>query len=258
MTKSITVKKTTIGDGMPCICVPLTKKTLAALEAEAENAVAAAPDLVEWRADFFEGLRRPEEVKRALAALDAVLGDIPLIFTIRTQKEGGNAELSPEEYAQITECAAATKIPSLTDVEILQLGDVLLHRIIGKIHQSGGRAIGSSHDFEKTPTEREMEEILRREDAAGADILKLAVMPNSYRDLARLLSVTAQMRNSGCAKPVITMSMGERGSASRFLGEVFGSAVTFATAGEASAPGQLPIKEARELLCAVHLSLRNM
>lgn len=258
MTKSITVKKTTIGEGMPCVCVPLTGKTLPALEAEAKNAACAAPDLAEWRADFFEGLNSPEEMKRALEALGAILGDIPLIFTIRTQKEGGNAELSPEEYAQITECAAATGIPSLMDVEILQLEDSLLLRLIESIHRSGGWVIGSSHDFEKTPTEREMEEILQREDAVGADILKLAVMPKSYRDVARLFNVTAQMKKNGCAKPVITMSMGERGSASRFCGELFGSAVTFATVGESSAPGQLPIEEARELLCAVRASLQNM
>ncbi len=258
MTKSIIVKKATIGEGMPCVCIPLTGKTFPQLEAEAKNAVAAAPDLAEWRADFFEGLKSPEEMKQTLEALGAVLGDIPLIFTIRTQKEGGNTSLSPEEYAQLTERAAATGIPSLVDVEILQLEDALLRRLIEGIHRAGGWVIGSSHDFEKTPTKREMEEILRREDAAGADILKLAVMPKSYRDLARLLNVVGQMKKGECAKPIIAMSMGERGSASRFLGELFGSAVTFATAGEASAPGQLPIEEARELLRAVHASLQNM
>lgn len=256
MTKSIIVKKTTIGEGMPCVCVPLTGKTLPALEAEARNAVAASPDLVEWRADFFEGLRRPEEINQALEALGAILRDIPLIFTIRTQKEGGNVKLSPDEYAQIAERAASTGIPSLTDVEILQLNDPLRGCLMEKIHQAGGKVIGSSHNFEKTPAEEEMEEILRREEAAGADILKLAVTPKSYRDLALLLKVTGQMKKSGCEKPLITMSMGERGNASRFCGEIFGSAVTFAAVGAASAPGQLPIEELRDLLRTFHAFLR--
>ena len=39
-------------------------------------------------------------------------------------------------------------------------------------------------------------------------------------------------------KPVIAMSMGNLGSMSRIAGENFGSSVTFATVGKASAPGQ--------------------
>ena len=39
------------------------------------------------------------------------------------------------------------------------------------------------------------------------------------------------------------MSMGKLGVISRICGEVFGSAVTFGTAGKASAPGQLPANQ---------------
>ena len=97
-----------------------------------------------------------------------------------------------------------------------------------------------------------MEAALKREDEAGADILKLAVMPHDYRDTARLLRVTGRMSRENTQKPLITMSMGDLGSASRFCGEIFGSAVTFATAGRMSAPGQLPIDELRTLLQTFH------
>ncbi|MCI8815180.1 MAG: type I 3-dehydroquinate dehydratase [Lachnospiraceae bacterium] len=252
MAGSITIKNTVIGKGTPCICVPLTGENLSKLMDEAEKAVAARPDLVEWRGDFFQKILNPKEVEQAFKELTSLLGSMPLIFTIRTKKEGGSLAISPEEYASVLEEAAAMEALSLMDVEILQLKDSLRQRVVQKIHQAGKYVIGSSHHFEKTPSKEEMTEILAAEDRAGADILKLAVMPQDYLDLARLLDVTGERARGGCAKPIITMSMGDLGCASRFCGEIFGSAVTFASVGNASAPGQLPLKELRELLRVFH------
>lgn len=252
MAGSITVKNTVIGEGTPRICVPLTGETLSQIMDEAQKAVAAGVDLVEWRGDFFQGILSPKEVEQALKELSSLLGATPLIFTIRTKKEGGSLAISPEEYAGILEKTAAAEALSLIDVEVLQLKDSLRQRLIQNIHQAGKYVIGSSHHFEKTPSKEELEEILAVEDQAGADILKLAVMPQNYGDLARLLAVTGESARSGCAKPIITMSMGELGCASRFCGEIFGSAVTFASVGNASAPGQLPLEELQELLRVFH------
>lgn len=47
------------------------------------------------------------------------------------------------------------------------------------------------------------------------------------------------MKNKYFVTPVITISMGKLGVASRLCGEVFGSAMTFASAGDSSAPGQI-------------------
>lgn len=252
MAKSITVKNITIGEGLPCICVPLTGSNLAELWEEAKAAAALHPDLVEWRADFFQKLFQPEEVKRTLKELCGILEEIPIIFTVRTSKEGGNLPVSPEDYIHILKDTAATGLPSLIDVEVFQLAPDQQQELISAIHQMGILIVGSNHHFESTPSNREMEEIFRKEDEAGADILKLAVMPKDYGDVARLLQVTGERSRSGQSKPVITMSMGEMGSASRFCGEIFGSAVTFATVKSASAPGQLPVGELRQMLSLFH------
>ena len=74
----------------------------------------------------------------------------------------------------------------------------------------------------------------------GADIAKYAVMPNSELDVLTLLSATIIMKKNHSNTPVITMSMGKLGAISRVCGSLSGSAVTFGTAGHASAPGQLP------------------
>ena len=99
MTKPIQIKNLTIGAGIPKICVPLSRTTREKICQEAEDAKKAAADLVEWRADFFEELMNPEACQNVLEALAEILGETPLLFTIRTSEEGGNITISLEDYA---------------------------------------------------------------------------------------------------------------------------------------------------------------
>lgn len=64
-------------------------------------------------------------------------------------------------------------------------------------------------------------------------------MPQTRADVLRLLWASVQMKEQYADRPFITMSMGRMGSISRLAGTFDGSAVTFATAGRASAPGQM-------------------
>ena len=51
------------------------------------------------------------------------------------------------------------------------------------------------------------------------------------------------------------MSMSSIGLTSRLVGEQFGSAITFATVGKASAPGQMDVHALKSVLTALHNSL---
>lgn len=97
----------------------------------------------------------------------------------------------------------------------------------------------SSHNFAETPPTETMVNTLTDMVRRGADIAKLAVMPHTPADTARLLEATAQAAQAtGNDTPLITMSMGQRGMVSRICGAAFGSCAGFATAGVSSAPGQ--------------------
>ena len=48
--------------------------------------------------------------------------------------------------------------------------------------------------------------------------------------------------------PIIVIAMGRRGRLTRLIGGEFGSAATFATVGEGSAPGQVSVPEVRQTL----------
>ena len=55
--------------------------------------------MVEWRADYFEEYNQPEKVEEVLGIIRDELGEMPILYTFRTRKEGGYRELSSiEEY----------------------------------------------------------------------------------------------------------------------------------------------------------------
>lgn len=251
MTKPIKIKNLILGSGLPKVCVPLTSVSCEDLCREAEAAVQAGADLVEWRADFYEHLSDIESMLETLEKLSGILGEIPLLFTIRTKAEGGNCEISAEEYARLNIAAAKSGEADLIDVEIF--GDEGRKKdLICEIHFTGAKVIGSSHDFEKTDDRETLLKRFQDIDAAGADILKMAVMPDEFDDVAAIMQVTSKMTSEFTEKPVISMSMGSLGSISRIAGENFGSSVTFAAVGAASAPGQFPIRELRMMMAALH------
>lgn len=251
MTQTMRLKNVTIGEGVPKICVPMVGQTKAELEQEAMALVQAGADMAEWRADFFEGIFAPGEVRETLEALIDKLGQIPMIFTIRTSEEGGNLQISTKDYVNINQNVSQLGLADLIDVEAARhTGE--MRRLIARIHQDGGKVIASSHNFSCTPERKELLKILKTLDGAGGDILKIAVTPSTLFDVWELLECTNEMTVEYTDKPVVTMSMGEKGSLSRFSGEIFGSAITFGVVGKASAPGQIPIEELRELMSMFH------
>ena len=60
MTEPLRIRQVVLGEGFPKICVPLTARDEKTLEEEAVGAVREQPDLIEWRADFFEKLSDTE------------------------------------------------------------------------------------------------------------------------------------------------------------------------------------------------------
>jgi len=109
------------------------------------------------------------------------------------------------------------------------------------------RVILSFHDFDQTPAN---EELLGKIDLMcrrGADVAKIAVMPRTAGDVLRLLEITLEARKRFPRLPLCTMSMGRLGILSRIAGFLFGSDMAFAVGQETSAPGQIPIAEARAL-----------
>lgn len=244
--REVTVKNLRIGTGIPKICVPVTGKTEEEIIEQVKAAVEQKPDLLEWRADFFEYLDKTEKVEKIAGEISDVLGHIPLIFTVRTENEGGNCRISTEDYVNILRNAAKIREIDLIDVEIF-MDFPVMRGFIPELQQAGKKVIASNHHFHETPGREVMQTILNEMEDVGADIRKLAVMPSDPEDVLELLFATVAANKTGEA-PVITMSMGSLGAVSRVCGQVFGSCVTFGTVGAASAPGQIDMENLRNIL----------
>ncbi|WHY87523.1 type I 3-dehydroquinate dehydratase [Neobacillus novalis] len=254
MKKTLTVRGLTIGEGAPKICVPLVGETLSQLKEEAVYLKTLDLDVVEWRVDFFEHVDDIEEIKAALGEIRAILTDTPIIFTFRSAKEGGEKEISTDYYFELNKIIAGSGQIDIIDVELFNEGNDI-KAIIELAHRYGVFVIISNHDFDKTPSKEEIVSRLRKAMEIGGDIPKIAVMPRSSTDVLTLLDATNTMNEQYADRPFITMSMSGKGLISRIAGELFGSALTFGAAKQASAPGQIDVVELRRAINLLHSNL---
>ena len=268
--------------GLPAVAVSLTGPSLAQARTQARSAVDAGADVLELRVDLLEeagALAAPDPLDAAAAAArvleclrglgEAIAADgadadagAPVLLTCRTAAEGGRARLDDASYGTLL-CSvldgladwAPERRPVAIDVEV-QRG--CLPQVCTQARGLGIDVVASFHDFEATPADEVLEEVLARMAREGADLAKIAVWPTGADDVARLLGVCARAtadagEGAGLGVPVAAMSMGALGAVSR-VAPAFGSALTFAVVPDeqgqarASAPGQLPIQDVRRCL----------
>ncbi len=251
---TVKVRNTVIGEGMPKICVPIVGVTKEAILEEAKAITKLPADVVEWRIDWFENVFDFAKLEDVLKDLREVLGDMPVLMTFRTSKEGGEKAIEDDVYADINIRAAQTGYVDMVDVEVFT-GDEIVKKIIDGAHAAGVKVVASNHDFFKTPDKDDIVGRLRKMQDLGADIPKIAVMPQNKKDVLTLLAATEEMATEYADRPIITMSMAGTGVISRLAGEVFGSALTFGAAAKASAPGQMGVEDLKDVLTKLHNAL---
>jgi len=244
---SVKVRNLEIGVELPKICVPIVDKTEEEILKSARKITTTKADLVEWRVDWFEEIFDFEKVQSVLQKLREILEERPILFTCRTTCEGGEIALTENQYKFLNCCAIESGYVDLIDIEMFHYTEAV-NELLTFAHEKGVKVVGSNHEFHATP---EKDEIIRRlvfMQEAGADIPKIAVMPQDKQDVLTLLCATEEMVREHNATPVVTMSMGPQGVISRIAGKVFGSAMTFGTVGKASAPGQLEVEDLRTVM----------
>ncbi len=252
MSQNVKVRNIVIGEGIPKICIPVVGKTEEEILQGIKACMASHADMIEWRADFYASVFDQEKVLHLLKEIREIIAQTVLLFTFRTLEEGGNCAISIDDYKSLNSCVSESGLVDLIDVEINRdTQSSPISEIIAKAHENHVRVILSKHDFKKTPSHEEMASYFDLGNASDADIVKLAVMPQDMNDVLSLLRVTNECHEIG-KKPVITMSMSAKGSISRACGEYFGSAVTFGTAGQSSAPGQFDAQKLRSVLDTFH------
>lgn len=230
--------------------VPITAKTKEQALAQAQViANTADADLAEFRIDLLSFASDTKQVIALGHELKKILGNKPMIATIRTKNEGGQLEISDVDYGKTYQAYLKNPFMDWLDVEMFR-DQKVVSEIVQKAHQKKVLVVMSNHDFQKTPSQDEIEKRLLKQDQMGADILKIAVMPKSKQDVFTLMNATLKVSQQ-TTKPLLTMSMGQLGTISRVATANMGGSYSFGMIGKASAPGQIDVTKLKQILQTV-------
>jgi len=215
----------------------------ASLLSEMEKVMHLRPDVLEWRADFFEGVEDAKKVKNVLEKVRNMAGEVPIIFTCRSCEEGGFKKIGQDVRLKLMGEVVATGNIDAIDLE-LAVGKTGIDSIKVLAQKNNVALILSYHNFAETPPVESILKKIKQEVSMGADVAKIAVMPKSEEDVINIMRATLMARKQ-IANPLITVAMGNLGAITRAAGWLFGSDLTFAAGINSSAPGQMPLEELR-------------
>jgi 3-dehydroquinate dehydratase / shikimate dehydrogenase len=207
------------------ICLVIKGPSFTDAREQISKAIEAA-DLVELRLDFFDSLD-PTELKKLRADFS-----IPMIFTLRSQSQGGNYSGSEESRLDAIRQLAALK-PEYLDLESYVppafAKEISLHKEI--------KLILSYHDFKQTPNN--LENLYQEMKMIPADFYKIAVTAHNTTEALKFIYWARESD-----RKLIAISMGSFGQISRILAPAMHSPFTFATLNDSlnTAPGQLTAK----------------
>ncbi|MEM2999556.1 MAG: type I 3-dehydroquinate dehydratase [Candidatus Bathyarchaeia archaeon] len=209
------------------ICVSILPKTVPEALSLMEKAEVAQVDFIEVRLDRLEDCLGNLDALRDMAAY----GKTPKIATDRASR-------SRTEQRQLLLDAAKSGF-EYVDVDLFTSD---LNALAKELKALGPKAIISFHKFDGSLSLSELNSILEREIASGADICKIVTTAKQIEDNLTILNFTAAAANR---TKLVCFCMGELGKISRLLSPLFGGFFTFAALekGSETAAGQMSISE---------------
>ena len=121
MRKPLIIKGKTIGQGKPLICVPVMEPEADAVVSEVKALAERKVDMIEWRLDAFAKVESLNAIREVLDRLEPYLKETILVYTFRSQKQGGLLELSPEQIYDIQQATHINRAHALSyDMPTLQ------------------------------------------------------------------------------------------------------------------------------------------
>lgn len=227
----------------PKICIPVAAGGFGQIRKQSGLIAARAPDFIEFRADYLINPR----VFNILRAIDIIKEDnktTPVIFTLRSKKEGGFCALAKNKRVKIINGVLDAGSCAVCDIEASLGSDVL--KLAERAKENGVSTIISYHNFKTCPSEKAIVKIWKKALAARPDYIKIAVTAKNY---ACLNILSGALRKTARGAPgLILIAMGSAGVITR----VAGSAITFAPVSGKTAPGQLPYDKLKSMLTRIY------
>ena len=246
MQNPIIIKNHCISDEHVSICVPVVSRTRDDILRDISDYVSKGAYFIEFRADYYENLGDKQALCMLLADISAICTDTIVLFTIRSKAEGGECELPYSKIAEILTWATESGHIDMVDLEMYQFEKP--SQMIENFKARGVVVVASHHNFQITYSIEKTRAILQEMHDAGADIAKIAMMPNSLKDTLHTLEALTDFKANNAGAFAVAISMGQFGMASRLCGGIFGSCITFSPIKASSAPGQVDFESMQSVL----------
>ena len=192
-------------------------------------------DVIEWRADFLD----KNEILTVAPAVFEKFAGREILFTLRTRGEGGQIDLTSEEYLAIIQDIQSIYHPDYIDFEFYS------HREVFEQMLEFSNLVLSYHNFQETP--ENMMEILSELTSLSPKLVKVSVMAHNEHEVLDLMNYTRGFKTLNPEQDYVTISMGKVGKISRLTADLTGSSWSYASVGEESAPGQIPLENMRRI-----------
>ena len=215
------------------LCIPI-------VEATVEKALIAIQEVNRW-ADLIE--LRVDYLKRVELAPLLENRQKPLIVTNRRKEEGG--KYKGEEKKRLSVLREAIDLGAdYIDVELATKRS-FLQGLVG--NKGRTQVILSSHNFQRTPSLKELQRLCGQMIRLEADVIKIVPFARAWEDNLTILSLIPYARER--RQKIVAFCMGEKGKISRIFSPFLGAAWTYASLNRsrASASGQLAVEEMKEI-----------
>ena len=218
---------------MARICVSIVETTVGKALGAIKEANRLA-DLIELRMDYLKEPRlEPLMMGRKR----------PFVVTCRPKEERGKYSGDEGKRFGILK-EAVTLGAEYVDIEMRSARGPVKDLIANK---GRSRIILSLHDYQKTPSRKELTRLFDRMHRMGADIVKIVTLANSWEDNLTILSLIPFARDR--RQEILALCMGEKGKMSRIFSPLMGAAWTYASLrkNRVAAPGQLTVLEMKSV-----------
>ncbi len=202
------------------ICLPLKKKTVAAYVRNIKDSQGGIDVLELWLDELKDfGIQSLERIFKSTRK--------PVIY---------------KSYSNLKNIESISRFkPSYIDLDI-KTSISKIKKIKKLLPRT--QIIISFHDFNKTP--KNLDKIAKKALHKSADIIKIATHANSINDSFGMMAFLSEISNRHKA---ICLCMGKKGAITRRSGHLFGNYLMYAfqKPGQKTAPGQINVKELKEI-----------
>ena len=224
-----------------CASIPVTMdtdddKSLVFTINKIDEALNKGVDIIECRFDYLNSFDNLDHYLDILSRYQN-----RCIYTIRPENEGGKFSNDPEKRAEIIKKFIGRN-PLFVDIEYKLISNNDF--IADLIENEKTRILVSWHDFSHTPASDHLLEQVKNMQIYSP-FVKIVTTARSIDDSIKILSIYQSIDTH---INLIAFAMGETGVISRVLCTLVGRApFTYASVGEALAPGQLSIDQMKSI-----------